>query len=219
MDDIKQNKILKGQRFGLLIVLEDGYYRITSKNTKIKQCKCKCDCGKEIMVDVYHLLDGHTKSCGCTRKNNFKALTTHNKSSSRIYIIYQQIKGRCYRPSQQQYNDYGGRGIKMGDEWADRHGFKNFYNWAINNGYSDDLTIDRIDTDKNYSPDNCRWVSRKAQNRNKRNNLYITYNGETHLLCEWCEILGISWGKIRYRYYHNKDLITGEKLNAENCYI
>ena len=219
MSNSKQDILLKGKKFGILSVLEDGYFRTNNQGFKIKQCKCRCDCGNEIIVDVYHLLNGHTKSCGCTRKENFKQKTLHGKAYDRIYILFQQIKGRCYRPSQNQYNDYGGRGIKICDEWMGENGFINFYNWAINNGYSDELTIDRINTNKDYSPDNCRWVTRKKQNRNKRNNLHITYNGETHLLCEWCEILGLSWGKIRYRYYHNKDLKTGENLNAENCYI
>ena len=98
------------------------------------------------------------------------------------------MKARCYnRKSIEQYKNYGGRGIIICDEWLGDNGFINFHNWAMQNGYSDDLTIDRIDVDGNYEPDNCRWVSRKIQSLNRRNTLFITYNGKTKPLIQWCE--------------------------------
>lgn len=212
----KQDVELQGQKFGLLTVIEDGLYRTNSQGAKIKQCKCRCECGNEVYVNVYHLLDGHTKSCGCTRKDNFKYIT-HGMSKEQLYIRYIGIKNRCYLPSNREYKNYGGRGIKICDEWLGENGYLNFKEWAISHGYTPELTIDRIDNNKGYSPDNCRWVSYKEQGRNKSNNLFITYNNETHPLCEWVEILGISWGKIRYRYYHNEDLLTGDKLNEKAC--
>lgn len=214
----KQDQNVVGQKFGLLLVLKDGYSRIDVNGYVIKRCLCKCDCGKEIIVDIYALLNGHIKSCGCTRKENFKYIV-HGKSKDPLYIVYGGMKNRCYIKSNQEYENYGGRGIKVCDEWLGENGFSNFYDWSIKNGYKKGLTIDRINNDGNYEPSNCRWITRKEQSKNTSRNLYITYKGETHLLCEWVNILNISWGKIRYRYYHNNDLITGEKLNEDDWFI
>ena len=109
------------------------------------------------------------------------------------------MRDRCYNTNRSQYTDYGGRGIVVCQEWLDD--FMNFYNWAIDNGYKDGLTIDRINNDGNYEPDNCRWVDSKTQQRNRRNNRNFTYQGETHCLKEWCEILGLRYNTVVNRIH------------------
>lgn len=121
----------------------------------------------------------------------------HHKSNTRLFHIWCGVKQRCYYHKHKQYKDYGGRGIAVCDEWL--RDFMNFYNWAITNGYRENLTIDRIDNNGNYEPNNCRWVTIKQQQRNKSTCRNITINGETHCLMEWCEILNLKYDKIRMR--------------------
>ena len=114
----------------------------------------------------------------------------HGLKHTRQYRIWLQMKNRCFNKNTSRYKDYGGRGITVCDEW--RNDFKAFYDWSMSNGYSDDLTIDRINNDGDYEPNNCRWVTMKVQNRNSRNCHTLTYNGETHTVTEWAEKLGVS---------------------------
>ena len=114
---------------------------------------------------------------------------THGLSGTRLYRIYNNMKSRCYKPYATEYQEYGGRGITVCPEWLNRtSGFINFYNWSLQNGYSDTLTIDRIDNNKEYSPSNCRWVTRKLQNNNSRRTVKIEFMGETHSITEWAAI-------------------------------
>lgn len=157
-----------------------------------------CDCGNLVEVSGANLKKNNTKSCGCFQKETTaKRFTKHNKSNTRLYKTYNEMKSRCYNKNDKDYQYYGGRGIAVCDEWLDD--FMNFYNWAMDNDYLDDLTIDRIDVDSDYSPDNCRWVDMKTQNRNTRRNRMIVINGETHCLSEWCEILNLDYNKINSR--------------------
>ena len=109
--------------------------------------------------------------------------------NERVYRIYHNMKSRCYLPTFSRYQYYGGKGIKMCQEWLSD--FNNFYNWAMENGYRDDLTIDRIDINKDYCPENCRWVDMVVQNNNTRKNHYIEYNGEIKSVAEWAKIYNI----------------------------
>lgn len=130
---------------------------------------------------------------------------------NRLNDIFRNIKRRCYNPNNKQFKDYGGRGVKLCKEWADSEmvnlgkrgrvskGWLAFQEWSLNNGYSDNLTIDRIDNNKDYSPANCRWVSRKIQQNNKRNNRYITYRGKKQTLAQWCEELQLNYSTTYYR--------------------
>lgn len=129
---------------------------------------------------------------------------------TRLNRIFNGLKVRCYNPKNKDYPLYGGRGIKLCDEWNDREtakneprrctkGFISFKKWALENGYSDELTLDRIDTDGDYEPSNCRWVSMQTQNNNRRNNHYITYQNKTQSLAEWCRELNLNYYKIRGR--------------------
>lgn len=121
----------------------------------------------------------------------------HGLRYTRLYGIWLQIKNRCYNPKTGRYGDYGARGIKVCDEWC--NDFKAFYDWAMANGYRDDLSIDRKDVNGNYEPSNCKWATVKEQARNKRNNHILTLNGVSHCLMEWCEITGLSRGCIQNR--------------------
>lgn len=138
--------------------------------------------------------------------SNFK----HGKYRTHIYNTYSGMKARCYNIQDQAYNNYGGRGIKMCDEW--KNDFMTFHDWAMENGYNDTLTIDRIDVDGNYSPDNCRWATRKQQARNRRSNLNYTINGVTHCLKEWCEIYDINYQLVWDRLKRGWNLLKALTL-------
>lgn len=203
---MRKFKDLTGMRFGKLTVLEYTNKRNLNRNIL---WRCLCDCGNEIYVATSCLNSGHTKSCGC-EKNNFVEMGKiggkfgkHHLSRTRLYKCYNHMINRCHNSSNIQYKDYGGRGITVCEEW--KNDFMSFYNWAMSNGYKDDLTIDRIDVNGNYKPSNCRWVNMQKQNNNRRNNHIIIYNGERKILEEWSRILpiNISSAELRYRIMNN----------------
>lgn len=187
---------ITGQKFGRLTVMYDTNNR---KGGKVIW-HCKCDCGNEIEVVGKHLRLGLTQSCGCLRidKPNH---TTHGMSKTPIYRKWSMMKTRCNNPKRDHYQWYGGKGIKICKEW---HKFENFYSWAMENGYRDDLTIERIDINKDYEPSNCKWIPLKYQAYNKTNTHWITFNGKTQSLTEWSHELG--WNpwvlKTRINKYH-----------------
>lgn len=186
-------KDISGQKFGRLTAL----HRLHNTKGKTKWL-CVCDCGniKEIMLT--HLCSGATKSCGCYNKEQCKTkFTKHGKRYSRLWNIWEHIKQRCYNINNKDFNNYGARGIAVCDEWRDN--FQAFYNWTINNGYKDNLTIDRINVNGNYEPNNCRWIPNEKQARNRRNNKNFTYCGEKHCLSEWCEILNLKRSTVSNR--------------------
>lgn len=184
---------LKGKNFGKLTVLE----RIENKGEKVCWI-CFCECGNYKNVLSVHLKDGAITNCGCVKKQIIsKANTKHGKSNTRLFRIYSHMKDRCYRKNDKRYKNYGGRGIKICDEWL--NDFMNFYNWAMKNGYQENLTIDRINVNGNYEPSNCRWASIKDQMNNTTRNVYLTYNNETHTISEWSEIIGIPYKTLQRR--------------------
>ena len=186
---------ISGQRFGRLVVIEKSGYKGDTV-----AWKCKCDCGNELRVRGKDLRRGFTQSCGCMRREKLvQQNTRHGLHGSRLYNVWGLMVQRCYNPNTPCYSNYGGRGIAISPEW--RESFKSFSDWAIHNGYSDDLTIDRIDNSKGYFPENCRWVTRKIQANNTRRNHLITYNSVTHTLSEWADVLGMSPDTLGARIY------------------
>lgn len=192
-------KDLTGKKFGKLTVLnlhhKEKFFRNDRKRFESKYFwLCKCDCGNEKIIEGKSIRSGRTRSCGCLNKEIIKNIATRNKKhglkNTRLYRIWQNMKARCQIKNTENYHYYGKRGIKVCDEW--KNNLLLFYEWAMNNGYQDNLTIDRIDINGNYEPANCRWVDMKTQNKNRRNNRNITYQGKTKTLAEWSEIKNVS---------------------------
>ena len=165
-------KDIVGQKFGRLTVVK-RVEKPKESNRRDAFWLCICECGNEKVVAGYYLRSGTTKSCGCYNIDNLKSRKgvkyggKHGMYNSRIYKNYHAIKARCFNTNNEHYDIYGGRGITICDEWLGEKGFENFYDWAIKNGYSDALTIDRIDVDGNYEPSNCRWADKSVQGFNR----------------------------------------------------
>lgn len=180
---------LTGQRFGRLVVESFAFERKGHF-----YWNCVCDCGGKSTSEGSRLKGGTTKSCGCLQKEKaretaYKYLQTHHLTGKRIFNIWRGIKARCLNPNRPCYHNYGGRGIKICDEW--KNNAESFYNWALENGYRDDLSIDRIDNDGDYCPENCRWADRVEQVRNRRQWRY-NYGGKYYISTELAKLLGRS---------------------------
>ena len=192
---------LTGKRFGRLVVIKRVENYVSPNGSKYARWLCRCDCGKEKVVKTVCLNDGDTQSCGCIHSERLAERNRANKklgkTNHRLYKIWCGIKARCKNSNATDYDIYGGRGITICEEW--KNDFSLFYNWAVNNGYKDNLTIDRVDTNGNYCPENCKWSTTKEQSNNKRNNKYITYKGQTKTLSQWCDELGLKYSKIKQR--------------------
>lgn len=190
---------LKGQRFGKLLVIE----RSSNSKTGKAIWKCRCDCGNEKDILADSLRRGTTKSCGCLQRELVsKRRHKHGLADTRLYKVWRTMKERCYTETYRDYKHYGGRGIKVCDEWLDD--FMNFYNWAMANGYNENAkrgehTIDRIDVNGNYEPSNCRLVNMNVQANNVRTNHLITYNDKTQSISRWADEVGISAHTISNR--------------------
>ena len=181
---------LTGKRFGRLTIIK----RIENGKGRVTMYLAQCDCGKFVKVRAGNVTRGKTISCGCYHKELVSQAQKHGqarkRNCTRLYNIWCGIKARCYNSHVKDFKHYGGKGIKMCEEWVSN--FNAFSTWAESNGYNDTLTIDRIDNNKNYEPSNCRWVTRKEQSKNTSQNHYITFNEETKLLTEWSKQTGIN---------------------------
>lgn len=164
--------------------------------------RCICECGNSIETRGYSLTSGETKSCGCYHSDRVKeSHFKHGKSNTRLYKIWGSMRERCNNKNALIYKDYGGKGINVCSEWSS---FKTFYEWAICNGYKEDLTIDRINGKEGYSPENCRWTTYVVQNNNTSRNHLIEFNGETHTIAEWSRITGIPYNTMGSRIFNGK---------------
>jgi len=187
---------LIGQRHGKLTCVEylGLQKRPDGRNNKI--WRCVCDCGNEKILTTH--LFNKDMSCGCLVGE--KAHNSFYKGRNRyLYGVLFKMRERCYKTDSMYYYNYGGRGIRICDEWQGLDGIENFQRWALSHGYKTGLTIDRIDNNKDYSPDNCRWVDMKTQSNNKRNNVYIEMNGKTQTLAQWCEEYNVPYSRVRIR--------------------
>lgn len=183
-------KDLTGMKFGRLTVLMYGDPAIRKDGRRDTTFVCKCDCGNIIVVRGASLKNGNTSSCGCKRIESISQLRrTHGMTQTRLYRIWLRMKQRCNNENSDDYQYYGAHGISVCDEWL--NDYKVFEEWSMNNGYGDSLTIDRIDVDGNYSPENCRWTTRKIQSNNTHSNRKITYGNKTQTLSEWSSETGI----------------------------
>lgn len=183
---------LTGKRFGKLTVVERA---CPEKKDKVYWV-CRCDCGNYSIATSGNLKSGNTTGCGCLQiEARRKANTTHGQTETRLYKAWESMRQRCNNPKKDHYKDYGGRGISVCEEW-DRS-FSSFCDWAMSHGYGENLTLDRIDADGNYCPENCRWATVKEQQNNRRNNHLLTYKNETHSMMEWSEILGVDYCALK----------------------
>lgn len=189
---------ITGNKYGKLTVLR----RVENAPKGKARWECRCDCGNVVIVRGGDLKYGTVKSCGCLRSNTIARCTTHGMSKTRLYQTWANIKERCCNKRHPAYSLYGGRGIAVSEEW--KNSFEAFASWALSNGYRDDLTIERIDYNKGYMPENCRWISMSEQANNRRSNVSITFNNETHNLSEWCKIYGKEYNLVYNRIHKNK---------------
>lgn len=188
----KYNHIdFSGTRHGKLTVIEKANHGRT-------MYICKCDCGTVRELSPYYFL--RYKSCGCAERENKNHLGEHNvkhgMTDTRLYRTWCKMKERCYNPNIEHYPHYGGRGIKVCEEW--KNSFETFRDWAYSVGFDENSTgkeqsIDRIDTNGNYEPNNCRWINHKEQCRNRTNNVFLVHNGRRMTLSEFCETYGITY--------------------------
>lgn len=205
---------LKGKKFGLLTIKDEAPQRGVNRFVV-----CDCECGT---VGEFRLADvrfGRSTNCGCVRSKKMVARnTTHGLTSHPLYRMWRGMKERCEYSGHAKYFRYGGRGITVCPEW--KSNFKSFVDWATVSGYAEGLEIDRINNDGNYEPDNCRWVTVKANRRNTSSNRILVFNGVSKCMAEWAEEIGISADAIKDRL--NKlgwsvERALSTPLNAHLC--
>lgn len=212
--DYKPLYNLINRRFGKLTVMKYmGYDMNTTGETRaFHKWLCKCDCGNTKIVQSRNLLNGHCQSCGCLAKNpDPKYTITHGKTNTRLYDIWKNMKGRCYTPSNSGYKHYGARGIQVCDEW--KNDFNSFYEWSMNSGYNPnakrgECTIDRIDVNGNYEPDNCKWVNMIEQANNRTSTKKHFIGGEYLTLREIATNYGIPYKTLKGRIDRGADIET-----------
>lgn len=193
---------LIGKKFGRLTVIERDFSK--------QRCYyiCKCTCGKLKSVQGHHLKSGATTSCGCYHKEQAsKANIKHGQKGTSLYNRWKTMRQRCNNPNNKNYKNYGARGITICEEWSN---FNSFYEWSMNNGYDEKLELDRIDNNKGYSPDNCRWTDSITNNHNRRNTVKI----EGLTLREISEKYKIPFDHLKQLYYRNKPKTLSELLYA-----
>lgn len=194
---------LSGQRFGMLKVTRPVYVN------RRAHWLCRCDCGADTVTQSCSLTDGRTKSCGCAQGGQHR----HRDYGSRTYRSWHSMHQRCTNPKAPGYNHYGGRGITVCERWRD------YANFLADMGQRPPgMTLDRIDSNGNYEPENCRWSTTKEQTRNRRNNRLLTYGGRTMPAVCWAEEVGITKNAMysRLRYMSDEEAITLKPVKGAN---
>lgn len=214
-------KDLTGQRFTRLTVIS----RAENAMGQGTNWLCRCDCGNLKVVSRKHLVGGNTMSCGCLKKESlekfyhrFDGVPRSTKKDERLYRIWKGMRNRCNGENHPKRHRYGGRGIKVCVEWDDYEMFKD---WALTHGYKDNLTIDRIDNDGDYSPENCRWATNKQQSNNKSQNHIVRIGSESHTISEWSDISGVPsrtiWQRIKYGIEGERLITKGDLRSGRKC--
>jgi hypothetical protein len=214
-------KDITGEKFGKLTAI-----KFVERKDDKTYWLFKCDCGNEVIKNMGSAGNG-TNSCGCLKKEQDIKNLNLDKSFSKglydhkLYSVWQSMRDRCYNSNNHAYKDYGERGVRICDKWLGENGFINFYDWSLENGYKEKLTIDRIEVNGNYEPDNCRWATMKEQGNNRRNNTSITIKGETKNLGEWCSIFNINRKTVSTRIHRGETPLEAityiiNKLNNKN---
>jgi hypothetical protein len=202
---MRKLQISPGDKYGGLSIIEEV------KPMKKARCfLCKCDCGNLKVVRLEHLRRGSVVSCGCLNNEKRKVSKNikHGYKGTRIYRIWNGMKQRCLNPNSPNYKRYGGRGIKICDEWMN---FENFLNWAKSTEYNDTLSIERDNYNRNYEPSNCRWATCKEQANNRSNNTFITVSGITLNIKQWSEYLNVGYSFLKHKLDTNipaEDIIS-----------
>jgi hypothetical protein len=187
---------LTGERFGRLTCIKIAR---KSKNRHILWL-CKCDCGNEVTVFASNLKRGNTISCGCYHKErDSESHIIHSQSKTRLYSIWIGMKKRCFNRNTKAYEYYGGRGIKVCEDWLD---FTKFHDWAKNNGYNDGLSLERINVEKDYEPENCKWIPFEEQAKNTRRNVFLSFNNKRMTISDWAKEMKMSTSILRFRLKH-----------------
>jgi len=189
-----------GNHYGRLTVIK----RAENNKHNAARWLCRCICGKETIVDGQALRAGNTKSCGCLNEEVREATCrkrslTHGMTGSRLYYLWTHMKQRTQNPKNSKYKYYGGRGITLCEEWQK---FEPFRDWSMQNGYNDNLTIDRINNDGPYSPSNCRWTTTEVQLNNRRDNVFLEFNGKKQTIAQWARELKMNVTTLWMRLYH-----------------
>ena len=209
--------VKKGQKPNLPSLVGQTFHELTVVSEVVpathpgrREWLCRCSCGNTTVVQTAYLTYGTTKSCGCLKlRRLMERSVTHGMSATRLYKTWSDMRARCYDPNNKRYSVYGGRGIAVCSEWF--HGFSAFAKWALANGYTDELTIDRIDVNKNYEPENCRFIPHREQSHNRNWNHQITINGRTQIMKDWADEAGLNYATFVDRVYRG---VTGESLLA-----
>lgn len=215
-------KDLTGEKYGKLTVISRAENIVVANNLQYACWNCLCDCGGNVIVKTSDLKRGHTQSCGCLQKERVsKVNTKHGGSFDRLYVsVWANMIQRCTNPKNAFYSDYGGRGIKIYGGWYD---YANFRQWALENGYDENAdymqsTIDRIDSNGDYSPENCRIADIKTQSRNTRTNINLFVDGCKICLLDLARSLDISYDTAR-KWYHDRNFRTYEQFKNRAAQI
>ena len=194
---------ISGSRFDRLVVLEDGF-----KKKNSIYCYVRCDCGSELYVVKACLKNKNTRSCGCIHREQLADRNaSHMMSKTKIYMIFHGMIDRCYRKTSSEYHNYGNRGIIICDGWV--KSFESFKDWAFDNGYKEGLSIERLNVDGNYEPNNCTWIPKNKQALNKRNSVFVTIDGIKKNMCELIKEFGLKSTKpyVDYKKYGEEFVI------------